>query len=112
MGTLGITKPEIIYRARSEEKKAKLERLYNEFNEQYSITVNEGKLIIAERIVVEDGIKICPELQNGEIERIHALKSHSHLEITLIDNNIKNSLSLFETKDNEIIQIHYKHQEF
>jgi hypothetical protein len=112
MGTLGITKPEIIYRAKSEEKKAKLERLYNEFNENYSITVNEGKLIIAERIIIEDGIKICPELQNGEIERIHALKPHSHLEILLTENNLKCNFSLFETKDNEIIQIHYKHQEF
>jgi hypothetical protein len=105
-----VDEPSVIYQTKSEEKKAELEKLYNKFKEKYCIDINQGKIIVEERRIVKDGIKIYPELVNGKIIRVNSLKPVSSLDIILRDSDLEFGSLIFETKDNEIIQVHHKHQ--
>jgi len=103
-------KTKAIYSFRSDlppERKSKLEKLYNEFAEQYSIEVNKGNLIVAQNFN-RPGIEIFPEQKEGKITDILALKPLQELEIKLTENHVKHGFSIFETKDIKYIQVNYK----
>jgi hypothetical protein len=106
MGIIGIDK--VTYIA---SEKGPLEKLYNEFAEQYSMEFNleTEELLVTEWALSKDinknGICIEPKSYNGKILGIESIKPVSELEIKLIKTNLLSAFSLFKTKDDRTIMV-------
>ena len=97
------------YLFESEEEKAKLEKLYNNFISQYDIKPHKTELII-KKTVNDVGIEISPK--EGNIFQITAIKPTSKLEIKLKDNDLRGrGSSMFETKYDKFIIVNYNYKE-
>jgi hypothetical protein len=97
------------YLFESEEEKAKLEKLYNNFISQYDIKPHKTELIV-KKTANNVGIEISPK--EGSIFQITAIKPTSKLEIKLKDNDLRRrGSSMFETKDNKFIIVNYNYKE-
>jgi len=97
------------YLFESEEEKAKLEKLYNNFISQYDIKPHKTELII-KKTVNDVGIEISPK--EGSIFQITAIKPTSKLEIKLKDNDLRGrGSSMFETKYDKFIIVNYNYKE-
>jgi predicted GH43/DUF377 family glycosyl hydrolase len=97
------------YKAESEEKIKELEKVYNEFKEQYALDINKGRLIVKERFD-KKCIEIFPEEKNGKILSIRALKPTSELETKLIKISWQYKNSSFKTKYNQTIEVEMNHK--
>jgi hypothetical protein len=102
-------KPTAIYMVKSENDLKEIEKIYNDFINQYDISIHRTELIV-EKMVNGIGITISPK--EGDIYQISALKDGSELEIILKEIDLRENCesSIFETKDKKFIIVNYKNK--